>query len=64
MSIESGHRSNSPATARCQHCQAHVSPAFARVFGETDGSVHACPACAPGRAIRNGAAAQPLGGSQ
>lgn len=30
---------------RCQHCGAHVTPGFRRVFAGRDGLVHACPAC-------------------
>jgi hypothetical protein len=29
----------------CDHCDAHVSENFARVFADAGGSVHACPNC-------------------
>ncbi|WP_336035588.1 DUF7563 family protein [Halobacterium yunchengense] len=31
---------------RCDHCDAHVSDQFARVFADEDGRLHACPNCA------------------
>ncbi|MGB9964443.1 hypothetical protein [Halobacterium sp. CBA1126] len=31
---------------RCDHCDAHVSENFARVFANEDGYLHACPNCA------------------
>ncbi|MFB6073121.1 MAG: hypothetical protein ABEJ88_09150 [Halobacterium sp.] len=30
---------------RCDHCDAHVSEDFARVFSDDDGRLHACPNC-------------------
>ncbi len=35
----------------CHHCDAHVSAEFVRVFGDADGEVHACTACAPNAGI-------------
>ncbi|MFB6070005.1 MAG: hypothetical protein ABEJ76_03200 [Halanaeroarchaeum sp.] len=32
--------------ARCDHCDAHVSDRFARVFANEDGRLLACPNCA------------------
>ncbi|AGC34418.1 Zn ribbon [Haloarcula virus HVTV-2] len=29
----------------CQGCDGHVSAEFARVMGDNDGVVHACPDC-------------------
>jgi hypothetical protein len=35
----------------CDHCNAHVSDQFARVFGSKDGRVHACPNCSANAGI-------------
>lgn len=40
----------------CGHCGAHVSIAFARVFGNNHDEVYACPDCATMRELRNGLA--------
>ncbi|MFW5918630.1 MAG: DUF7563 family protein [Halanaeroarchaeum sp.] len=40
----------------CGHCGAHVSTAFARVFGNNHNEVYACPDCATMRELRNGLA--------
>jgi hypothetical protein len=37
----------------------HVDPAFARTMGGEDGTVFACPKCAPWAALKRGAAADP-----
>jgi len=29
----------------CDHCGAHVSERFVRVFADSDGAVRACPDC-------------------
>ena len=29
----------------CQTCGAHVSSQFAKVFGDVDDLIHACPSC-------------------
>lgn len=34
-----------PAMPRCDHCDAHVSDDFARVFQDEDGRLLACPNC-------------------
>lgn len=47
-----------PAT-HCQRCESHVSAGFRRVAGDEDGQVHACPQCATGAMLRNGAGADP-----
>ena len=35
----------------CNHCNAHVSERFARVFGREDGAVLACPNCSANAGI-------------
>jgi len=37
--------------AACDHCGAHVSDDFARVFGDGRGRVYACPDCAANAGI-------------
>ena len=44
-------------TPECQNCGAHVSERFARVCGDAEGTVHACPRCDSAGAIRAGSAA-------
>jgi len=44
-------------TPECQNCGAHVSERFARVMGDEDGTVHACPRCDSAGALRAGSAA-------
>jgi hypothetical protein len=50
-----GSRQGIPASAarmpRCDHCDAHVSDRFARVFAEEDGQVYACPNCSANAGI-------------
>jgi hypothetical protein len=36
---------------KCDHCGAHVSDQFARVFGDEHGRVHACPGCSANAGI-------------
>lgn len=36
---------------RCDHCGAHVSDRFARVFADEDGRLNACPSCSPNAGI-------------
>jgi hypothetical protein len=36
---------------RCDHCDAHVSDRFARVFADKGGHVHACPNCSANAGI-------------
>ncbi len=36
---------------RCNHCDAHVSDRFARVFADEGGRVHACPNCSANAGI-------------
>ena len=36
---------------RCDHCDAHVSDRFARVFADEGGQVHACPNCSANAGI-------------
>ncbi|MFB6146228.1 MAG: hypothetical protein ABEJ08_00895 [Halobacteriaceae archaeon] len=35
----------------CDHCEAHVSERFARVFGDENGAVKACPNCSANAGI-------------
>jgi hypothetical protein len=35
----------------CNHCEAHVSERFARVFADESGTVRACPNCAANAGI-------------
>jgi len=35
----------------CNHCGAHVSEQFARVFADENGRVRACPACSANAGI-------------
>jgi hypothetical protein len=35
----------------CNHCGAHVSDQFARVFADEYGEVHACPSCSANAGI-------------
>ena len=35
----------------CNHCGAHVSESFARVFGDAKGRLLACPDCAANAGI-------------
>ena len=46
---------------RCRACGEHVTPQFARVFGDNDDAVRACPACATYRELQDRAGA---GGSR
>ena len=36
---------------KCDHCGAHVSERFARVFADKGGEVHACPTCSANSGI-------------
>jgi len=36
---------------RCDHCDAHVSERFARVFADGRGRIHACPNCSANAGI-------------
>ena len=36
---------------KCNHCSAHVSEQFARVFADEFGQVHACPSCSANAGI-------------
>jgi len=35
----------------CDHCSAHVSERFVRVFADADGQVRACPDCSANAGI-------------
>lgn len=43
----------------CENCGGFVTDRFARVFGDKDGTVHACRKCADMTAVKRGAAADP-----
>ena len=36
---------------RCDHCDAHVSDRFARVFADANGRIFACPNCSANAGI-------------
>jgi len=36
---------------KCNHCDAHVSERFARVFADEDGEIHACISCSANAGI-------------
>ncbi|MEF8790173.1 MAG: hypothetical protein V5A61_08610 [Haloarculaceae archaeon] len=36
---------------RCDHCDAHVSDRFARVFADGRGRIYACPNCSANAGI-------------
>ncbi|WP_438267628.1 DUF7563 family protein [Halorussus aquaticus] len=36
---------------KCDHCGAHVSERFERVFADEDGRVHACVSCSANAGI-------------
>ena len=44
-------------TPECQNCGGHVSERFARVMGDADDTVHACPRCDSKGALLAGTAA-------
>jgi hypothetical protein len=37
--------------SECDHCGAHVSEQFARVFADEVGRIHACPSCSANAGI-------------
>lgn len=43
----------------CHNCDAFVTPAFARVFGDNHGEVFNCPDCTPFRVLVRGKGANP-----
>lgn len=43
---------------KCSNCDGHVTPDFARVFGDRDDKVHACPECSTYAELQVGAGAQ------
>jgi DNA-directed RNA polymerase subunit RPC12/RpoP len=45
-------------SGECLACGAQVTPRFARVCGDNNDDVHACPNCASTTAVINGAAAR------
>ncbi|MCU4799786.1 hypothetical protein OB920_05325 [Halobacteria archaeon HArc-gm2] len=52
---------SSSDASQCQHCGAHVSRDFRRVYGDQDDTVHRCPACdSMGRLYRGSAAGKEI----
>jgi hypothetical protein len=47
--------STNPAMPECNHCGAHVSERFERVFADEFGRVFACPGCAANAGIAEAA---------
>lgn len=45
-----------PGKQYCGRCNSHISFTFARVFGNNEDEVYACPACSTMRELRNGEA--------
>jgi hypothetical protein len=41
----------------CEACTSPVTRQFARVFGDNDGRIHACPACVDMATVARGAGA-------
>ncbi|ELY35982.1 MULTISPECIES: DUF7563 family protein [Natronorubrum] len=39
----------------CDHCDAHVSERFARVFADENGEIHACISCSANAGIAEAA---------
>jgi hypothetical protein len=42
----------------CDHCDAHVSERFARVFADEHGEIHACVSCSANAGIAEAAKAR------
>ena len=40
---------------KCDHCDAHVSERFARVFADEHGRIFACPSCSANAGIAEAA---------
>lgn len=47
--------------AHCDHCDAHVSDQFARVFADDNGRIRACPSCSANAGIAKQALARRAG---
>ena len=45
----------------CESCSEPVSTQFARVFGDSDGTLWACQSCSTTRDLQQGAGAAPTG---
>jgi len=45
--------------SQCWNCGAHVTPRFARVMGDNDDEVYACPRCQGFRELSEGAGGDP-----
>ncbi|MFH5799466.1 hypothetical protein [Haladaptatus sp. CMAA 1911] len=44
-------QSSADSMPNCDHCGAHVSERFARVFADESGYIRACPACSANAGI-------------
>jgi predicted RNA-binding Zn-ribbon protein involved in translation (DUF1610 family) len=51
LSIDAGIRSPVNTMSECNHCGAHVSERFARVFADEHGDIYACPSCSANAGI-------------
>ena len=52
------------AQSHCRGCGEHVTPRFARVFGDQTNTVYNCPACTRVGALQDGTAAMSGGKSE
>jgi hypothetical protein len=46
---------------RCEACGAHVTPHFARVFGDNDDDIYRCLDCATATEVFEGESVEPKG---
>ncbi len=49
--VEWGQSETSVELSSCRNCGEHVSPQFARVFGDNDDAVYACTNCSTFREL-------------
>lgn len=42
----------------CSNCGSHITPDFARVFGDRDDDIHGCPSCSTYAELKDGAGAR------
>lgn len=61
--MEQGYRREEQVSSgtgnRCWNCGGHVTPRFARVMGDNDDKVYACPRCQGFRELSEGAGGDP-----